>query len=101
MKKVPVWVGIILVGSAGCGAGLEQLKARASIDLQCQTSSLAIRAIDSATKRVTGCSKEAIYVELFNNARHPTWLLNSSVISTASSQSPARLIDSHNEQATR
>jgi hypothetical protein len=86
MKRILVWAGIIAGGSAGCGAGLEQLKTRASIDLQCQASDLAIRAIDSATKMVSGCSKEAIYVEQFNDARHPTWLLNSSVISTASSK---------------
>jgi hypothetical protein len=84
MKKILVWVGI-LSGSAGCGAGLEQLKTRASIDLQCQASNLAIRDIDSATKRVSGCEKEAIYVEQFNDARHSAWLLNSSVLSTTSS----------------
>jgi hypothetical protein len=28
---------------------------------------------------VTGCGKRAVYVELFNDGRYPTWLLNSSV----------------------
>jgi hypothetical protein len=86
MSTRRLWVGIISVGWAGCAANVEQLKTRASIDLECQAANLEVRSIDPATKRVSGCNKEAIYVEQFNNARHPTWLLNSSVIATASSK---------------
>jgi hypothetical protein len=87
MKKGLMLVGII---SAGCAANLEQLKTRASIDLECQSSTLAIRSIDAATKAVSGCGKEAIYVEQFNDSRHPAWLLNSSVRSTASSTASSK-----------
>jgi hypothetical protein len=76
MRRALLSLGLI---AAGCGAGLEQLKTRAAIDLDCQPASLEIRAVDAATRSVSGCNKRAIYVELFNNARNPTWLLNSAV----------------------
>ena len=64
---------------AGCGATLEQLKNRASIDLECQASNLDVHAIDSATRSVNGCGKQAIYVEQFNHSVRPAWLLNSPI----------------------
>jgi hypothetical protein len=75
--------GWLVIGSAGCGATLGQLKNRASIDLDCQPASLAIRPIDSATRSVNGCGKQAIYVEQFNHSVRPTWLLNSSITQSA------------------
>jgi hypothetical protein len=77
--------GWLVIGSAGCGATLEQLKNRASIDLDCQPSSLAIRPIDSATRRVNGCGRQAIYVEQFNHSVRPAWLLNSPIVPAAAS----------------
>jgi len=67
----------------GCGATVEQLKVRAAIDLDCQPASLAIRPIDAATRSVSGCGKRAIYVEQFNHATRPTWLLNSAIAPAA------------------
>jgi hypothetical protein len=84
----------LVIGSAGCGASLEQLKNRAAIDLECQPASLAIRPIDSATRSVNGCGKQAIYVEQFNHSVRPTWLLNSSITPAATS-SAAKEPESH------
>jgi hypothetical protein len=63
----------------GCGATLPQLRTRASVDLACKPESLQLKELDGATQVVTGCGKRAVYVELFNDSRYPTWLLNSSV----------------------
>jgi hypothetical protein len=41
--------------------------------------SLAPAEAHGATQIVTGCGKRALYVELLNNSRCPTWLLNSNV----------------------
>ena len=38
-----------------------------------------MEAVDRGTQVASGCGKRAIYVELFNNGRNPTWMLNSSV----------------------
>ncbi len=67
------------VGFMGCGATLSQLRGRASVDLSCAPESLQLQALDGATQVVSGCGKRAVYVEQFNNARHPTWLLNSNI----------------------
>jgi hypothetical protein len=63
----------------GCGATLPQLRTRASLDLSCTPESLQLQPLDGATEIVTGCGKRALYVQLFNNSRYPTWLLNSNV----------------------
>jgi hypothetical protein len=71
----------LLVLGSGCGATVAQLRNRAAIDLSCQPSRLDVRPIDSATRSVSGCGKQAIYVEQFNHSVRPTWLLNSSITS--------------------
>lgn len=80
--KAYLAAGLLVLGS-GCGATVAQLKNRASIDLDCQPSSLAIRSIDSATRSVSGCGRQAIYVEQFNHSVRPAWLLNSSIAPAA------------------
>ncbi len=75
--------GVLMMGS-GCGATVAQLKNRAAIDLDCQPSSLAIRSIDAATRSVSGCGRQAIYVEQFNHSVRPAWLLNSPIAPAAS-----------------
>jgi hypothetical protein len=67
------------VAFTGCGATLPQLKTRASIDLECTEAQLAVKQINSGTRQVEGCGKRAMYVELFNNSRYPTWILNSDI----------------------
>ena len=67
------------LGLMGCGGTLPQLRSRASVDLACTPESLQLKELDQATQVVTGCGKRAVYVELFNDGRYPTWLLNSSV----------------------
>jgi hypothetical protein len=64
---------------AGCGATLPQLQTRAALDLDCHAEALSVRVVDPATRLVTGCGKQAIYVENFNNSRYPAWLLNSEI----------------------
>jgi hypothetical protein len=66
-------------GMSGCGATIPQLRTRASVDMSCTAESLHVQPLDDATQIVSGCGKRAVYVELFNNARAPTWLLNSSI----------------------
>jgi hypothetical protein len=63
----------------GCGATLPQLRTRASVDLSCTPESLQLQPLDGATEIVTGCGKRAVYVQLFNDSRGSTWLLNSNI----------------------
>jgi hypothetical protein len=70
--------GAVIVLS-GCGASLQQLKTRAAIDLDCDSTQLTLQEIDVGTQRVDGCGKRALYVQMFNNNRFPTWLLNSDI----------------------
>jgi hypothetical protein len=72
------WLGLLVL-SAGCGASMQQLKNRASIDLDCDIPQLAIRDVDAATRRVNGCGKQAIYVEQFNHGVRAAWLLDSPI----------------------
>ena len=76
MRKMICFAVVVL---SGCGASLQQLKTRASLDLDCSSEKLALQQIDPATQEVDGCGKRAIYLQLFNNARYPTWMLNSEV----------------------
>jgi hypothetical protein len=80
MKKVML---AFVVVSSGCGASLQNLKTRAAFDLECNADQMVTQRIDSATQRVDGCGKRAVYVLLFNDARYPTWLLNSEIRDTA------------------
>ncbi len=64
---------------AGCGPSLAQLRMRAGLDLECPGNGLAVQDVDPATKLVSGCGRRAIYVENFNDSRHPGWLLNSEI----------------------
>jgi hypothetical protein len=75
MRKIAMWCAALTLG--GCGATLPQLKTRASIDLQCAEPRLQVKEIDPGTRQVEGCGKRALYVEIFNNSRHPVWMLNS------------------------
>jgi hypothetical protein len=77
MRKMTMWFAVVML--TGCGATLEQLKTRASLDLDCAATRLDVKTIDSATRRVEGCGKRAMYVEIFNNSRDPAWMLNSDV----------------------
>ena len=77
MRKTMMWSVVVML--TGCGATLQQLKARASLDLECAETQLEVKTIDSATRRVEGCGKRALYVEIFNNSRDPAWMLNSDV----------------------
>jgi hypothetical protein len=70
-------VALLLFSS--CGATLTQLKTRAALDLDCDSSRLQVDSLDVGTSVVTGCGKRAIYVEQFNNNRYPAWLLNSDI----------------------
>jgi hypothetical protein len=83
--KVHTVASCVALFSAGCGASLEQLRNRASVDLGCQASNVAVHPIDAATMSASGCGKQAIYVEQFNDSRHSTWLLNSAIASAAPS----------------
>jgi hypothetical protein len=86
MKRL---IAVAVLVLSGCGATLQQLKARAAVDLDCDAEHLALQPIDDATQKVAGCGKSAVYVQLFNNNRFPTWALNSNVRdTTAKSPSP-------------
>jgi hypothetical protein len=69
----------VAVAITGCGATLPQLRTRASVDLSCTPESIQLKPLDGATEIATGCGKRALYVQLFNNSRYPTWLLNSNI----------------------
>ena len=78
--RMTIAAAIVAAASlTGCGATLTQLRTRAAVDLACAPEGIRTDAIDGATEMATGCGRRAIYVQLFNNSRYPTWLLNSSV----------------------
>jgi hypothetical protein len=77
MKK-SLLVGAALM-CAGCTANLQQLKTRAALDFDCHEQSIEVKEVDSGTQQAFGCGKRAVYVVQFNNARYPTWLLNSEI----------------------
>jgi hypothetical protein len=77
MQKTMMWCAVVML--TGCGATVQQLRTRASYDFECTETQLHVQAIDSGTRQVEGCGKRAMYVEIFNNSRHPTWMLNSDV----------------------
>jgi hypothetical protein len=80
-----MWCAVVML--TGCGATLQQLKTRASIDFDCTEARLDVKEIDIGTRQVEGCGKRAMYVELFNNSRYPTWMLNSDVRDAAKTAS--------------
>ncbi len=77
MRRTAMWCAVVTL--TGCGATLQQLKTRASIDLDCTEAQLDVRPIDSGTRQVEGCGRRAMYVEIFNNSRYPAWMLNSDI----------------------
>ena len=81
-------LGLFLL--AGCGATVPQLQTRAALDLDCRADAISVVAVDRATRIATGCGKQAIYVENFNNSRHPGWLLNSEIKPQTSAAVSAR-----------
>ena len=54
---------IVLIGLLGCGASTEQLRSRASFDMNCPSDQLQIVEIDGRTQGVMGCGKRNTYVE--------------------------------------
>ena len=85
MPRMMMWCALLTL--AGCGATLPQLKTRASMDLDCAEAQLDVKQIDAGTRQVEGCGKRALYVEIFNNSRHPAWMLNSDIRTQARSAS--------------
>lgn len=76
-----------LVGCATTGASATELLAnrrlvnRAAFDLDCTTEPLTIIRIDEATRGVSGCGRQATYVEICDGPwdnvwRRCTWLKN-------------------------
>lgn len=77
-------VGVLGVALGGCfgttGASVEQLKARATFDLQCPAPATEVVELDARTRGVRGCGKQLTYVELCDNRPdgwHCTWVINS------------------------
>ena len=63
----------------GCSATLEQLKDRATFDLQCSENQLRLTRIDDRTYGVAGCGKRATYVDTCDQLQTRadcTWVLN-------------------------
>ncbi len=72
-------LALVAEGCLGTGASSEQLKARATFDLQCPAPQVEIVDIDERSKGVRGCGKQMVYVEICDNRPdgwHCTWVLN-------------------------
>lgn len=70
----------VVLGGAGCGASLGQLRMRAAFDYGCQENQLSVIKIDNRTNGVTGCGKKGTYVESCTPKPFRlecTWVLNS------------------------
>ncbi len=77
MRRTAGWCAALTL--AGCGATVQQLKTRASMDLDCAPAQLDVKEIDPGTRQVEGCGRRAMYVQIFNNSRYPAWMLNSAI----------------------
>jgi hypothetical protein len=73
----------VLVGTAmGCGASEDQLRVRASFDLNCRGDQLQLVQLDDRTQGVTGCGQRVTYVENcgwrdgYGGKHDCTWILN-------------------------
>lgn len=86
----------VAVVIAGCSATTDQLRRRATIDLECSSSQLFIQAIDSRTSSVSGCGRRATYVEecdqtgMWGTDSNCTWVLNSETERPRASADAAR-----------
>lgn len=77
-------LSLLLVTLSACahGPSVEQLRARAAFDLQCEQASLEVVPIDDRTRGVRGCGQQATYVEQCKPCANGyqgcecTWLLN-------------------------
>lgn len=82
MRLLSAVGALALVSAAGCGASLEQLRARAAFDFSCPEGQLSVVDIDSRTKGVTGCGRRGTFVESCTpkpwQGVECTWVLNSS-----------------------
>jgi hypothetical protein len=79
-RGFPLLLALAATGCFGAsGASLEQLRARATFDLQCPSPETQLLDIDVRTKGVRGCGKQLTYVEVCDNRPdgwHCTWVLN-------------------------
>jgi hypothetical protein len=83
MRLVVGIVGAAVVLSVGCGASVDQLRSRASFDLQCPEGQIQTTQIDDRTIGVRGCGQQATYVEScanptanFGTGSDCTWVQN-------------------------
>ncbi len=81
MRRFFLYVSLMMGTAAGCGAGLEHLRARAAYDFNCPENQLSVAEVDSVTKSVSGCGKKGTFVErctrLPFQGTECTWVLNS------------------------
>lgn len=83
-------LAITFMSMCGCGATLEQLQARAAVDLECQPAAISAQVIDLYTRIAQGCGKQAVYVETCTDRNHSgcTWMLNSPIKPAAGAAIP-------------
>jgi hypothetical protein len=71
---------VLLSGCAATVATAEQLRARATFDLQCPLPQVEVVELDEMTRGVRGCGKQLTYVEVCDNRVEGwrcTWVINS------------------------
>lgn len=90
-------VALLMLALTGCvvasGASVQQLRVRATFDLQCPVSATELVDIDERTKGVRGCGKQLTYVEVCDSRPdgwHCTWVLNAPAWYVAPSRVPPR-----------
>ena len=77
-----VFLVLVAMLGAGCGASKGQLLRRASVDLECSQGELQIAALDGRTRQVNGCGRRAMYVSSCTGPYHSancTWILNAAI----------------------
>jgi hypothetical protein len=86
MRSIGV-LSLLLAVTAGCGASLKDLKARAAFDLQCKEP-LTLTKLNDQSWGVSGCAKQATYVEHCVDPLQPecNWVLNSQIQQQAQAQ---------------
>jgi hypothetical protein len=87
LASIAIWSVSLLLG--GCGATPAQLRVRAAFDLGCDPAAISTRELDAGTRVASGCGRQAVYVENFNQSVHPVWMLNSEVRSLPSGKASA------------
>ncbi len=92
MTKARIPAALLITALSACivmASSQNQLVRRAQFDLQCANEELAFTPIDNRTQGVSGCGRQATYVEVCQPGSSCTWVLNSAPVASPAAAQPA------------